>query len=371
MSSRNHLYSALLVLAGTGALTGCGIPGAPQPPSLQVPRPVEDLTASRKGDRVLLTWTPATQTTDGENIRHGGTTEVCRGINDFPMVRCDEKVATLNDAQVEHWTKGTLASRRDYTDTIATEMQQRSPLGFATYAISDLNPNGRTAGLSKQVRVSLAPTLPPPTDIKTDVTADGVVLTWNGATIPPENPSLHYLYRIFRRDATDDKKPEVIAGEVRWSADDLASFTDRNIEWEQHYIYRVAAITVVQQLGKESGEVEGDDTSAVEAFTHDVFPPAIPAGVQAVFSGTGQKPFIDLTWAPNLESDLAGYNVYRHESDAVAAKINTDLVKTPAFRDDNVESGHQYYYSVSAVDERGNESARSEETSEKVPLAQQ
>jgi fibronectin type 3 domain-containing protein len=39
----------------------------------------------------------------------------------------------------------------------------------------------------------------------------------------------------------------------------------------------------------------------------------------------------------------------------------------PAFRDAQVVSGKNYFYSVSAVDLRGNESARSEETSESVP----
>ncbi len=81
----------------------------------------------------------------------------------------------------------------------------------------------------------------------------------------------------------------------------------------------------------------------------------------------GQKPFIDLTWAPNIESDLAGYNVFRHEEGAQPVKINSEVVKSPAFRDDKVIPGHRYFYSVSAVDLRGNESGRSTETTERVP----
>jgi len=42
-------------------------------------------------------------------------------------------------------------------------------------------------------------------------------------------------------------------------------------------------------------------------------------------------------------------------------------VKIPAFRDSQIISGKTYFYSVSAVDLRGNESARSEEASESVP----
>jgi hypothetical protein len=39
----------------------------------------------------------------------------------------------------------------------------------------------------------------------------------------------------------------------------------------------------------------------------------------------------------------------------------------PAFRDARVVSGNTYFYSVSAVDLRGNESGRSEVASESVP----
>jgi fibronectin type 3 domain-containing protein len=105
----------------------------------------------------------------------------------------------------------------------------------------------------------------------------------------------------------------------------------------------------------------------VRVFAHDVFPPAVPSGLQAVFSGAGQQPFIDLIWAPDTDADLAGYNIYRHEAGTAEQKINSELVKTPAFRDTNVAAGHTYLYSVSAIDFRGNESAHSPEASESVP----
>ena len=126
-------------------------------------------------------------------------------------------------------------------------------------------------------------------------------------------------------------------------------------------------VSVIEAAGKPAIEVEGDYTPEVKIFAHDVFPPAVPSGVQAVFSGTGQQPFIDLIWAPVTDSDLDGYNVYRHEEGRAAVKVNLEPVKMPAFRDVQVVSKKRYFYSVSAVDQRGNESARSEEASESVP----
>jgi hypothetical protein len=114
-------------------------------------------------------------------------------------------------------------------------------------------------------------------------------------------------------------------------------------------------------------QVEGDDSPPANLVAHDIFPPAVPSGLQAVFSGPGQKPAIDLVWAPNTEPDLAGYNIYRQEGSGASAKINSELVKSPAYRDAEIASGHSYTYSVSAVDVRGNESRPSEEASEAVP----
>jgi fibronectin type 3 domain-containing protein len=48
-------------------------------------------------------------------------------------------------------------------------------------------------------------------------------------------------------------------------------------------------------------------------------------------------------------------------------KLNAEPVKAPAYRDPNVQSGKKYFYAVSAVDEHGNESSRSEEAGEQVP----
>jgi fibronectin type 3 domain-containing protein len=93
----------------------------------------------------------------------------------------------------------------------------------------------------------------------------------------------------------------------------------------------------------------------------------VPAGLQAVYSGEGQRPFIDLIWAPVTDADLAGYNIYRREAAGISVKMNSDLVKSPSYRDDAVASGKTYFYSISAVDVRGNESTRSEEASETVP----
>ena len=160
------------------------------------------------------------------------------------------------------------------------------------------------------------------------------------------------------------KDPVVV---TQLKADDPArNFIDTGIEWEKSYQYWIVPVTLWQD-GNRKGEIEGDNSSVVDVLAHDSFPPANPSGVEAVFSAAAPNSFIDITWTANTEPDLAGYNVYRHTGNDQPVKINSDLVKTPRFADPGVQPGKKYFYSVTAVDLRGNESGKSEETSETVP----
>ncbi len=153
--------------------------------------------------------------------------------------------------------------------------------------------------------------------------------------------------------------------------DDIApsaagSYLDKTFSWEQKYQYRITTLSQVRAEGMNAG-VEGDDSKPVEVFTRDIYPPGQPAGLQAVFSSVGQKPFIDLTWAPNMESDLAGYNVFRWTEGGEPEETERAATADASYRDETVEPGKKYFYTVSAVDLRGNESPQSAPASETVP----
>jgi hypothetical protein len=360
-----HVRLAALLFA-TLWIAGCGAPGAPLPPSLELPRPVEDLTVTRKGNKVSLNWGAPTQTTDGRNVRPSklGPAQVCRGITTALMTSCAQVGGEVPAAQIPAAKPGEPVKRITFTDILSEQVEREHPTQFATYAVSMLNWRGRTAGLSNQVKVPLAPVAAPPSQVKAEVTADGIRLTFKCSPPAAANPELKYEYRIYRAESGHSA---VLIKNVPATSGQDCGLVDSTFQWEETYSYYVTPVTIVMENGKSVAEVEGEDSPEVKVFAHDIFPPAQPTGVQAVYSGPGQKPFIDLTWAPNTDADLAGYNVYRHENGQSPVKINSTLVKTPSFRDDNVQPGQTYFYSVSAVDLRGNESARSEETSERVP----
>src|SRR5581483_5705259 len=78
-----------LLLVGAGILQACGAPGPPLPPSLELPKPVTDLRATRKGHKVVLVWSLPLQTTDRQNLRRMGKTSICRSLQ-VGMTKCQE-----------------------------------------------------------------------------------------------------------------------------------------------------------------------------------------------------------------------------------------------------------------------------------------
>jgi len=358
MSLRLRLIVCLLT---TAVLCGCGMPGAPQMPSLQLARPVEDLTASRAGNQVTLEWTLPRKNTDRTLVKHALETRICRHAGTALMSTCTVVGQMLPRKPLPRQKGETQpeAIKMHYEDTLPPELGKENPTGFVTYAVEELNLHGHSAGLSNQVPIPVAPTIPAPQDLKVQVGAEGVRVSWSGPEPPAAPAGLHYQYQIDRRPV--GAPAYIVVGDVEPSAD--GSYLDRTSAWEAKYQYRITTITTVQSHGLNAS-VPGDSSQPVEVFTRDIYPPGQPAGLQAVFSSVGQKPFIDLTWAPNMEGDLAGYNVYRRTEGGQFQKVNKQLVTVPSFRDDNVQAGVKYVYCVSAVDLRGNESPRSAEAAE-------
>lgn len=366
-----RILRGLLLVGALGGLAGCASIGPPEPPSLELPKPPSDLHAARKANKVTLTWTVPARTTERQSVRYLGKTNICRSVA-VVLKQCGTpvgEVAPPTDFAEKKRSDKKLSAT--FIDTLPSELEREHSRDSATYAVEVLNAAGRNGGLSNQVRVPLVPTLAPFGGFSAQVTAAGVLISWECPTRSSGKGDVEYLFRIYRRMESSSNPTKIADLKAtdcaRASGEKITSFLDQSFEWETTYFYRGTVVSVIETAGKAAVEVEGEDTPELKVFTHDVFPPAVPMGLQAVFSGPGQRPFVDLVWTPVSDADLDGYNVYRREEGAAAVKINTELVKTPAFRDSHVVPGKTYFYSVSALDQRGNESARSEEASESVP----
>jgi hypothetical protein len=356
------MRSFLLIVILAALLTGCATPGAPLPPSLNIPNAVDNLKADRKGDTVTLSWTQPEQTTDGARVSKPGKMVLRRATSD------NSAPSTVRELPLQAMRKSDSAQPLAVQDSLAAILNSTATPDFAIYSVDTLNNSGKSAGESNQVSVPLVPVLPAPESVQATTVSQGVSLEWKQTRAFQNRTHLtaRFVYRIMRQREGPDQQPTIL--KQLDAGNDVMRFIDTNIEWEKNYQYWITPVTIWEkQDSGAKGEVPGDDSQHAHVTTQDIFPPAAPSSLQAVFSGDLKKAFIDLAWTPNSESDLAGYNVYRRTADEQFKKVNTELVKTSAFQDSTVRPGTQYFYAVSAVDLRNNESPKSAETSETVP----
>jgi len=366
MVRRSAGSAGLLALAAV--LAGCGMPGAPLPPSLHLPDPIADLTATRTGDQVELNWTMTKKDTDKLLLKGSVPVRVCRKQDG------DRVCSQAGELNLPPGGEGS------FTETLPQPLAAGSPRGL-TYYVELRNRNGRSAGQSNGAMV-VAGQAPGAVDgFAAEVRKDGVVLRWSAGT--PETAVR--LHRRLLRAAPVAKTqhgpleatpapapaPEPVDQDLLVEADrqDPGKALDQSIHFGELYEYEAQRVTRVKVDGVAM-ELDGAFTRPVRVDAVDVFPPAVPAGLAAVAltSENGGPPAIDLNWQPDTEADLAGYIIYRREGTGDWQRISPEQpVVGPAFHDAHVEAGHTYTYAVSAVDQSGHESLRSAPTDETVP----
>lgn len=341
-------------------IAGCGTPGAPQPPSLNLPDPVGDLSASRAGGEVKLTWTMPKRNTDRTMIKDQVPVRICRREGDSST--CD----AAGPAQMT--APGSSAT---YTDILPAALRE-GPARPVRYFVELRNRKGRSAGLSNAA-VVLAGAAPAPVDgLRAEVRKEGVVLSWaagdEDTAVRLERKRISAAAKSGHGPMAAAPEPEdqnlLVEAEIQHGR-----AIDKSVRFGESYQYRAQRVVQVAMNGKTL-ELDGAISAAVVVDVQDVFPPAVPTGLVAVATAgeNGAAPAIDLSWQPDADPDLSGYIVYRRDQGGEWRRVSEAApIVEPAFHDAQVQAGHTYQYAVSAVDQGGHESARSAEAQDTVP----
>jgi hypothetical protein len=365
MKAAHTLVSFGLGFVLTAALQGCGTPGAPQPPSLNLPDRVTDLAATRAGSLVTLTWTMPKRNTDKLLLKGDVPVRVCRKEN---ASTCEPAGAGLEFAPGASGT---------FTERLPTALTTGAPRAL-TYYVELTNRKGRSAGLSNGAMTLAGGSPGPVADLRLEVRKQGVVATW----APDQSHAAICLRRTLltppRPGAAKPKgpfAPETEPPEQNLLVEkdtELGRALDKTVRFGESYEYRAQRVIRVS-VDNRTLELDGELSPPVRVEVLDIFPPAVPTGLAAVAAlpapdAAGEQPSIDLSWQPDAEPDLAGYIIYRREDGEEWQRISpTQPVAAPAFHDAHVEPGHTYVYAVSAIDEKGHESGKSAEAQETVP----
>jgi hypothetical protein len=383
---------AALLIACTA---GCGSPGQPRPPSLNLPEVVKDLTAERVGDVVELRWTTPEKTTDRLDVKGPMTAEVCRiAVASTASSGCTPVVRVPVQP-------GPTRASEGLPPTLTAD-----PPVLLAYRVQILNAHGRSAGPSSEAFAASGVAPPAVEQLRAMATAEGAMVEWqkkdttavveldrlpagaNGVAIEPapakraaKASSRSLIKQQTAGKQTGQGKPGVsgsapkvqnppapVEVKLRTPSElaDAGGTIDHTAQMGESYRYTAQRVRTVSLDGHRL-EVRSFASGPVTLVVRNMFPPHAPAGLEAVPGGAGLgERSIDLSWTPNTERDLAGYIVYRQEIDAkgvaagTATRLNPTPVAGPAYRDQTAEAGRRYAYFITAINTAGNESAPSE-----------
>jgi hypothetical protein len=350
-------------------VVGCGAPGEPSPPAPPIASAVTDLAARQVGDGAELTFTLPARTVSGDRLTSSPAVEILRGVtkpDGSPDAKSFHVVDTIPGALVENYSS---KSTFEFIDSIPPEETKAHPGASVAYRVRTRLSQKRASADSNTVIVRVFSVPERISSIEAHVAESAIELNWSAPTRTSAGDSLAGVsgYRLYRGEldpaaaaSAADKDPS----KLKWlfkptllASPDSNSYQDMAFEFGKTYGYIVRSVILV-----ESKPIESGDSVPTVITPVDIFPPAPPKGlIAAVLPGsTSGSVLVDLSWSISPETDLAGYRVYRSEQqDTRGQLLNPELLPTPAVRDNSVQPGHRYWYSVTAVDRAGNESAPS------------
>ena len=364
------LFSFFLFLAG------CGAPGDPVPPAPLVPVAISDLAARQAGDGVELVFSLPPKSVSGEKLTAPPAIEIVRGSvkpNGAPDSKSFHVVYTIPGALVANYMA---AGHVRFTDPIARAETKERPGARYAYLVRTRLSKKRASADSNVVTARVFPVPQSISSVQYQVTETAVNLSWPAPTQTSACDPLPTLsgYRVYRGEV-DPHAPAPTSKElsdVHWISplsflgpSTTNSYSDTQFEFGKTYVYAVRSF-----VSADGNGIESDNSEPVNVTPLDTFPPAAPQDlVAAVLPGAAPSAFVvDLSWSINLETDFAGYRVYRSEQEGARGEpVTPDLLPTPAFRDSSVAPGRRYWYTVTALDRAGNESASSSAVPVDIP----
>ncbi|HLP58662.1 MAG TPA: hypothetical protein VK186_07535 [Candidatus Deferrimicrobium sp.] len=157
-------------------------------------------------------------------------------------------------------------------------------------------------------------------------------------------------YKIFRR-IIPPKTGEVTAKiteepflKINYNTVLSEYYADGDTGRDGEYQYYVSTII--------SNDIESGPSAFVSVTVSDIYPPEIPANLVS-FKGTDH---IFLTWKTAGDADLSYYRIYRKSTADGEFTILADQVTGNQYKDKDVKKGVPYFYVVTSVDMKGNES---------------
>ena len=231
-----------------------------------------------------------------------------------------------------------------YVDTPVTAEQ---PFIYRVRAVGTNNVKSELSAFASAQATEPAPVLAGPRNVQARGGIGQITITWSANTEPELTG-----YRVMRYTDPAQTVADATFTTVQ------TTYVDSPLVSGQTYVYRVQAV------GTNNEESERSLYASARVLVDDV-PPATPGNFIAALASSGTA--IDLSWdAPKTDANggdltgLARYVIYRADSsNTVPTELTTVDAAHQMYRDTDLENRTIYRYQISAIDNEGNESARS------------
>lgn len=300
----------------------CGYVGDPMPPALNIPQPVQDLSAQQVESRLEINFTLPGETTDKLPVKDISAVELRLGPAPVGGWNLDAWASAARPVALKDREPGPAAASVDVTSFVGQEI---------VLAVRSANRKGRASAWSNLVSLRIEPPVQTPAAFTAASAPAGALLRWTGFDGPV------IVYR-------DDE----VIGEGR-----NGTFADETAVLGRSYRY---------QLQARGENARGKISAPVSLTIEDRFPPAAPSGL-TIAAGAGT---VEVSWNPNPEPDILGYTILRAVGDGPFVEL-AGILDAPAYTDRSVARGLRYRYKVGATDLRGNQSPTSQEVEMTVP----
>lgn len=339
-------------------LSGCGNVGDPQPPLVQIPQKVADLSAKQIGSLISLTFSIPKFNTEGSSATSIGRVEIYKLSTAMPVTlplpfRQFEKQAQLFRTLPASSLSDNTDMKMTSEDSLPAEkIAADGPL--VTYGVRIFNRKNQSAGYSNLVSLQLSPELFPPEALHLlEMGEKFIRIEWKPPSEESAGVASKLKFIVYRGAAPQTSAPEILTPDPLI----VSRFEDNKSILGGTYYYSVRTV-----METATGLAVSQSAPELKVVNTDRYPPQVPSDLTAISDGQ----VVSLVWTPNTEADLAGYRIFRKEAAGEEKRLNEQLLTSAAYTDKAVEAGKSYSYRVKAVDKSGNESNFSPEASEKV-----
>lgn len=344
-SGRCPVYTVLLTLLLLFNGSACGKIGPLSLPERPLPGAVADIVVEQRQNAIQLSWTFPEKLLDQvsacqpELISLVEIWHTTSSPEEKPFAKTAKRIKKISGKEL------TRNREKRFSMTFPFHSDQLDSVTHY-FAISYRHQKQKSA-MSRVIRHQAILPAQAVKDLSLSQEGRHLLLKWSRPGQNIVNKPLKELigYNVYMRSQEGDK----------WSKDTLVNsdpvlsegFDQPCPDLEGQYQFRITALS--------ADRIESDFSNPVAITLTDKTAPQVPANLVCL----SYDDHIILTWEGSDDADLDQYRIFRKQSHTEPFKILVEGIKTSFYRDYKVKRGQTYYYLVTAVDGRGNESSQS------------